>query len=58
MSKKECCSPNDTGSSVTVKVDVTKIVKYICIAGVFIVGIIFCTKCCHKMMEEGLCDQQ
>ncbi|MDF2539037.1 MAG: putative rane protein [Herbinix sp.] len=58
MSLKDCCSTNETGSSVTVKVDVTKIVKYVCIAGIFIVGIIFGTKCCHKMLEEGFFDKK
>lgn len=56
MSMKECCSPKENGSSVTVQVDVSRIVKYVCIAGVLIVGIIFGTKCCHKMMEEGCCN--
>lgn len=53
MSKVDNNSPMDLSTSVTVTVDVTKIVKYVCCAGVFIVGIIFGTKCCHKMMEEG-----
>ena len=54
MSMKDCCSPKESGSSVTVNVDVTKIVKYVCIAGVFIVCIIFGTKYFHKMLSEGL----
>lgn len=53
MSKVDNNAPMDLSTSVTVTVDVTKIVKYVCCAGVFIVGIIFGTKCCHKMMEEG-----
>jgi hypothetical protein len=36
---------------VSVKVDVTKIVKYVCIAGVLIVGIIFGTKCAINMLK-------
>lgn len=32
---------NEEGTSVEVKVDVTKIVKYCCVAAVCIVGIIF-----------------
>lgn len=59
MSLKDCCTSNDTGdsgASVTVKVDVTKIVKYVCITGIFIVGIIFGTKCYQKMLEEGFFD--
>jgi hypothetical protein len=54
MAKNESGAPMDLSTNVTVTVDVTKIVKYLACAGVFIVGIIFCTKCCHKMMEEGL----
>lgn len=53
MAKNEESNPMDLNTSVTVTVDVTKIVKYVCIAGIFIVGIIFGTKCCHKMMQEG-----
>jgi hypothetical protein len=51
-----CCSSKENGSSVTVHVDVTKIVKYVCIAGICIVGIIFGTRCYQKMLEEGLLD--
>lgn len=54
MSMKDCCTPTDNNSSVTVNVDVTRIVKYVCIAGVFIVGIIFGTRCYHNMVSEGL----
>lgn len=53
MSKEDSCCSDGLNTSVTVSVDVTKIVKYVCCAGVFIVGIIFGTKCCHKMMQEG-----
>ena len=52
MSKKDCCSSDEVG--VSVNVDVTKIVKYVCFAGILIVGIIFGTKCFHKMVEEGV----
>jgi hypothetical protein len=52
MSKVDNNASLDAGTSVTVTVDVTKIVKYVCCAGVFIVAIIFGTKCCHKMLEE------
>jgi hypothetical protein len=41
------------GTSVNVNVDVTKIVKYACITGIFIVGIIFGTRCFNKMLEKG-----
>jgi hypothetical protein len=55
MSMKECCSPkdNDPRVNVNVNVDVPKIVKYCCITGVLIVGIIFGTRCFRNMLEEG-----
>lgn len=55
MSFKNCCTPKDACSSVNVNVnvDVPKIVKYSCIAGVLIVAIIFGTKCFRHMLEEG-----
>ena len=37
---------------VEVKVNVTNIVKYVCIAGVFIVAIIFGAGCLAKYFEE------
>lgn len=40
-----------SGTSVSVNVDVPKIVKYLCMAGVLIVGIIFCTKAVTKIIE-------
>ena len=39
--EKECCA-NETG--IQVKVDVTKIVKCICVTGAFIVTIVFAMK--------------
>lgn len=57
MFKKNCCSKEREGSSVTVSVDVTKIVKYACFTGICIVGIIFGTRCYHKMLEEGYFDK-
>lgn len=52
MSKLDCCEPKASGtSSVNVLVDVTKIVKYLCFAGIVIVGIIFGTRCYQKMIE-------
>ncbi len=59
MSKNNCCSQEDTVSNanVTVNVDVPKIVKYACIAGILIVGIIFGTKSFRKMLETGFFDQ-
>lgn len=55
MSLKNCCSSNDVDHkvSVNVNVDVPKIVKYSCVTGVLIVGIIFGTKLFHNMLEEG-----
>lgn len=55
MTKKNCCLPKEPGaSSVYVSVDVTKIVKYICFAGIAIVGIIFGTKCYHNLLKDDL----
>lgn len=53
MANNENNNPMDLNTNVTVTVDVTKIVKYLCCAGIIIVGIIFGTKCCHKMIQEG-----
>lgn len=39
-------------SGVTVDVNVTRIVKYICIASVLIVGIIFGTRCYRDMLKK------
>lgn len=51
---KDCCEQKNKGASVHVTVDVTKIVKYVCFAGIAIVGIIFGTKCYQDMIREGL----
>ncbi len=58
MSSKNI-SPKDTDSSVivNVNVDVPKIVKYVSVAGILIVGIIFGTKSFRKMLEEGYFDK-
>jgi hypothetical protein len=55
MSRKDCCQ-TDEGSSVKVTVEVSKIVKYLSVAAVLIVGIIFGTMTFRKMMEEGFFD--
>ena len=55
MSKWDCCEQNEPGtSSVNVTVNVTKIVKYACITGIIIVGIIFGTRYDLKMKEKEL----
>ncbi len=55
MSKIGCCEPKEPGTSfVNVTVDVTKIVKYVCFAGIVIVGIIFGTRCYHNMIEKEI----
>lgn len=54
MANSDQYNSTESGTNVTVTVDVTRIVKYVCVAGIFIVGIIFGTKCYHRMMEEGL----
>ncbi len=62
MSHKNCCSSkeNDNGANVivNVNVDVPKIVKYSCLTGILIVGIIFGTRCFQKMLEEGFFDKE
>ena len=54
MSKK-CCSTEefDPNVTVTVSVDVPKIIKYLCVTGVLTVGIIFGTRTFLKMLEKG-----
>ncbi|MFU0826283.1 MAG: Virus attachment protein p12 family protein [Lachnoclostridium sp.] len=50
-----CCNKNsDTPVKTTsnVHVDVTKIVKYVCMAGVFIVAIIFITNCISNILSK------
>lgn len=43
--KKDCCSqPDEAGVNVTVKVDVARIIRCMCISGVLIVAIIFSSK--------------
>lgn len=42
----------ETKPSVTVEVNVTKIVKYACIASVLIIGIIFGTTCYQKVLKQ------
>lgn len=55
MSNIGCCEPKvPVTSSVNVTVDVTKIVKYVCFAGIAIVGIIFATRCSNKMIENEI----
>ena len=50
-----CCTGADNGVSVKVNVEVAKIVKYICMTCVMIIGIIFCSKCCRKKFTECFC---
>lgn len=57
MFKKDNSLPTKEGTSVTVLVDVTKIVKYSCIAAICIVGIIFGTRCYQKMLDEGFFEE-
>lgn len=47
--------PAKSGANVDVQINVTNIVKYICLAGIAIVGIIFGTKSfveCHKNTKD------
>lgn len=57
MSFKNCCTPKENRSvNVNVSVDVPKIVKYSCITGTLIVGIIFGTQLFKNMLEVGFFD--
>ncbi len=51
MCKNSIQEPAESG--VSVKVDVTKIVKYVCIAGVVIVSVIFITKCLSNILNNN-----
>ena len=42
----------ERGSKVDVKINVTEIVKYVCITGVAIVGIIFSSKCVRSFLKK------
>jgi hypothetical protein len=55
MSQYDSNSWDDQEGGVTVRVnvDVPKIIKYLCITGVIIVGIIFGTKTFKHMLEHG-----
>ena len=53
MKKEGCKSQMDAETGVTVKVDVAKIVKYVCIAGVLIVAIIFGTNCFSNILKNS-----
>lgn len=52
MSDHDCCQ-NGECCDVKVTVEVGKIVKYLSVAAVLIVGIIFGTMTFRKMLEEG-----
>lgn len=56
MSMKNCCTTNEENeenATVNVKVDVTRIVKYVCFTAIIVVGIIFGSKYCYKILKEG-----
>lgn len=44
----------ESETSVEVKVDVTKIVKYVCIAGTVIVSVIFGSRCAKAYLENKI----
>lgn len=60
MSLKNCCRSKDDNANsnvcVNVNVDVPKIVKYSCLTGVLIVGIVFASINFRKMLENGFFD--
>lgn len=54
---RNCNQYQESGESkVLVSVDVTKIVKYCCIASVLIIGIIFGTSAYRKFLEKQVKD--
>ena len=52
MSTKDCCSEEQGDCKVTVVVEVNKIIKYLSIAAVLIIGIIFGTRTFTKMLQQ------
>lgn len=55
MSQYDNITPEEQEGGVTVRVnvDVPKIIKYLCITSIIIVGIIFGTKTFKHMLEHG-----
>lgn len=51
MSKEKYNAPTESESGVTVNVDVAKVVKYVCVAGVLIVAIIFGSRCVSNIFK-------
>ena len=49
---KRCKQEQEKGTSVTVRVKKKKIVRYLCITGIFVVGIIFGTRFYLDMLRE------
>lgn len=45
--------PESVGTGSSVNVNVTKIVKYVCITGVLIVTIIFTTRCITSILNKN-----
>lgn len=58
MSTKDCCSGEQEDCKVTVVVEVNKIIKYLSIAAVLIVGIIFGTMTFTKMLQHDFFKRQ
>jgi hypothetical protein len=52
------CKKEESDSVVRVEVDVTKIVKYVCLTGVFIVGIIFGSGALSRAIEKVITENQ
>lgn len=50
---KEKCNTHLEKSGSSLNIDVTKIVKYVCIAGVLIVSIVFGSMCYLKTINKG-----
>ncbi len=52
MSKEKCNSELKDESGLTIKIDVTKIVKYVCVTGIVIVAIIFGTRLLKEFVKK------
>jgi len=52
MSKERYKSELEDKSGLTIKIDVTKIVKYVCVTGIVIVAIIFGTRLVKEFIKK------
>jgi hypothetical protein len=53
MTNKNYPEESKPGINVDVKVDVATIIKYMCVASVLIVGIVFASKCIRTIINKS-----